>query len=378
MKSKVLFLEISLNPNLGGIERVTYTLSKCLEKLGVQCYYVYSKYDFDDIPIERKLKVDYTESKDILNRRISDFIILNHINIIVNQDLYSKNILNFYSSYKQKLGFKLINCFHLSPDFYEYQKITGVKFKIKAWLYKHIVRENWFVHERRQMYRLCDKFVLLSESFIPEFVKHYKLRDSDKLVAISNPLPFSDDSDVNLAQKENVVLIVSRFFETQKNLKASFRIWKTIQEKGFHDWKLEIVGYGEDEVMLKDYANEIGLTNYAFMGKSNNVESYYRRASIFMMTSNYEGFGMTILEAQHFGCIPIVMDNFSVVHDLIDNGINGIISSKDELCFAIDLAKLLNLNLRSMAVEAIQKSKTKSVYNISKKWLRLFEDNYGK
>lgn len=130
--------------------------------------------------------------------------------------------------------------------------------------------------------------------------------------------------------------------------------------------------------MLKDYANEIGLTNYAFMGKSNNVESYYRRASIFMMTSNYEGFGMTILEAQHFGCIPIVMDNFSVVHDLIDNGINGIISSKDELCFAIDLAKLLNLNLRSMAVEAIQKSKTKSVYNISKKWLRLFEDNYGK
>lgn len=74
---KVLFVEISLNPNLGGIERVTYTVSKGLEEQGVQCYYVYSNYDFEEIPIERKLKINYADSSDVFNRKLNDFISLN-------------------------------------------------------------------------------------------------------------------------------------------------------------------------------------------------------------------------------------------------------------------------------------------------------------
>lgn len=372
MMKKVLFVEISLNPNLGGIERVTYTVSKGLEEQGVQCYYVYSNYDFEEIPIERKLKINYADSSDVFNRRLNDFISLNNIDIVINQDLYSKKILKFYNSYKKLLGFKLVNCFHLSPDFYEYQKINGIKFKTKVWFYKHIIRENWFVHERKQMYKLCDKFVLLSDSFIPDFAKRYKLKDPSRLVAISNPLPFTEEASVDLSKKEKIALIVSRFFEIQKNLKASLRIWKAVQEEGFRDWKLEIVGYGEDEEMLKEYAKEIGLTNYEFMGQSDDVASYYRKASIFMMTSNYEGFGMTILEAQYFGCVPIVMDNFSVVHDLIDNGINGFLS-KNENCFIIDLKKILKDDLSVFASAAIKRSGKTSIKNVVKKWLFLFQ-----
>ena len=375
---KILFVEISLNPNLGGIERVTYTVSKGLEKQGMQCYYVYSNCDFEEIPKERKLKIDYVDSVDVFNKKLSEFISLNHIEIVINQDLYSKRILSFYNSYKNLLGFNLVNCFHLSPDFYEYQKVHGVKFKIKAWFYKHVIRENWFVHERKQMYKLCDKFVLLSDSFIPDFAKRYKLKDPSKLIAISNPLPFTDDSKVDLSKKEKIVLIVSRFFEVQKNLKASLRIWKAIQDKGFHDWKLEIVGYGEDEELLKGYAKEIGLTNYEFMGKSNDVASYYRKASIFMMTSNYEGFGMTILEAQHFGCVPIVMDNFSVVHDLIDNGKNGFIIPNNEFNFTYTLQELLKQNLNNIASKAILKSKMQGIDNIVYKWLLLFDEENEK
>ena len=132
------------------------------------------------------------------------------------------------------------------------------------------------------------------------------------------------------------------------------------------------MGYGEDEEMLKEYAKEIGLTNYEFMGQSDDVASYYRKASIFMMTSNYEGFGMTILEAQYFGCVPIVMDNFSVVHDLIDNAINGFLS-KNENCFIIDLKKILKDDLSVFASAAIKRSGKTSIKNIVKKWLFLFQ-----
>ena len=37
----VLFVEESLDPSLGGIERVTYCLSKYLTKRGIVCDYIY-------------------------------------------------------------------------------------------------------------------------------------------------------------------------------------------------------------------------------------------------------------------------------------------------------------------------------------------------
>ena len=41
-----------------------------------------------------------------------------------------------------------------------------------------------------------------------------------------------------------------------------------------------------------------------------------------MITSNSEGYPMTLVEAMHYSCIPIVYDNFSSVYDIIDNNKN--------------------------------------------------------
>ena len=61
-------------------------------------------------------------------------------------------------------------------------------------------------------------------------------------------------------------------------------------------------------------------------------QSYYLNSSIFLMTSDYEGWGMTITEAQQFGCIPIVLNTFASLQDLIANGENGfIVDSVDEM-----------------------------------------------
>lgn len=212
---------------------------------------------------------------------------------------------------------------------------------MKYWIYKSILHEDLFVHERNLMYGICDNFVLLSESFIEDFKKRYRIGDGSKLTFIPNPLSFNPNN-IDITIKQKIVLIITRFFEIQKNIKSALRIWKNIEQYGIHDWKLEIVGYGQDENMLREYAKQIKLTNYEFKGKSTNVYSYYERASIFMMTSNYEGFGMTILESQSCGCVPIVMDKFSVVHDLITDNVNGIIGSIDEAEYAKQLVRLIS------------------------------------
>lgn len=367
----ILFVETSLNPNLGGIERVTYILSHEFERNGNSCYYAYIWEDYNEIPEHKKIRVNYTDDFVKFEYSLLDFIRDNNIRIVINQDLYSKYFLNFYRIHKNQLGIKLINCFHLSPDFYEYQKIKGKKHQLKYWIYKYLLHENLFIHERNQMYDICDNFVLLSESFIEDFKKRYKTK-GNKLIAIPNPLPFVVDN-IDMASKQKIVLIVTRFFEIQKNIKAALRIWKNIEQYDIHDWKLEIVGYGQDEEMLREYAQEIKLTNYEFKGKSNHVYSYYEHASIFMMTSNYEGFGMTILESQSCGCVPIVMDKFSVVHDLITDNVNGIIGSIIETEYTKQLVSLIsdeNQRIR-MAQNAIISSQRYKSDRIYKKWQSL-------
>ena len=370
----ILFIETSLNPNMGGIERVTYTLSKELTKCGFLCFFAFYDVDYKEIPQRMKLRISNKDKQRDFDEKLISFIKNNNIYVIVNQDIYSNKVMRFYKRHKRNLCVKLINCFHLSPNFYEYKKVSGWKFKLKCWIYSNLFKENWFVHERKQMYRLCDKFVLLSNSFLHDFAERYKLSSCDKLASISNPLPYNDNEYVDVTNKQKIVLIVSRFFETQKNIKASLRIWKELQNKGFLDWKLEIVGYGQDEEMLKQFATEIGLINYEFMGQSSNVEDYYRKSSLFMMTSNYEGFGMTILEAQHFGCIPVVIDNFTVAHDLIDNGRNGFLV-KDETSFVELMTNLLNspVKLLSLYENCMLSSSTFTSEVICKKWTLLFK-----
>lgn len=66
--------------------------------------------------------------------------------------------------------------------------------------------------------------------------------------------------------------------------------------KSLPDWHLDIVGDGPDAAALKELAERLRLSNVSFEG-FRNPAPYYRRASIFCMTSTFEGFGLVLPEA---------------------------------------------------------------------------------
>ena len=49
------------------------------------------------------------------------------------------------------------------------------------------------------------------------------------------------------------------------------------------------------------------------------------------MTSLYEGWGVTLTEAQQFGCVPVAFDTYSSLHDIIQNGENGLIVPETDI-----------------------------------------------
>ena len=118
-----------------------------------------------------------------------------------------------------------------------------------------------------------------------------------------------------------------------------------------------------------------GLKRVEFTGQQNPQE-YYRHASIFLMTSTAEGWGMVILEALQMGVPVIAMDSFGALHDMITNGYNGSIVPNNDLKSFLHAMKVLmeDDSLRKqMAINAVESSKRFEIPNILALWKRLFD-----
>ena len=91
------------------------------------------------------------------------------------------------------------------------------------------------------------------------------------------------------------------------------------------DWRLNIIGDGNDRTRLESLSRKLKLRNITFAGRQ-DPQPFYMRAKILLLTSNHEGTPMVIQEAMSYGVVPVVMDSFSAASDMITDGYNGLLT----------------------------------------------------
>ena len=94
-----------------------------------------------------------------------------------------------------------------------------------------------------------------------------------------------------------------------------------------------------------------------------------------MMTSSYEGWGITLTEAQQMGVVPIAFHSYASLPEIIDDGRNGlIIPDKDEDAYVEKLLWLMDhrIEREAMAVEAIRSSRRFTREAVGDRWMALF------
>jgi len=115
-----------------------------------------------------------------------------------------------------------------------------------------------------------------------------------------------------------------------------------------HKFHIDIVGNLEDDKKYVEYLFEIVKTEnisdrVTFYGRTSNDKLWeiYKNASMFVLPSLWEGFGIVLLEAMSFG-LPIIATNVGSIPELITNNVNGIlIPPKDETSLAAAIELLL-------------------------------------
>ena len=328
------------NPNIGGIERVSVSLAKGLIDKGYNVIFIAvykSKFKIEyDIPASQFFlpNID-TCSKD--NIEVMRKILLEqNIDILINQDSHSLASHNLAYSATFHTNVKLFSALHFGPStrllLYKYPIDRNMfTFKenvlrtLKCIAYKWPFRQYFLRNQRyhyRKMYNESEKVILLSDKFIQEYCKIAGLREHNKLCAINNVLSFKYE-DVEL-EKENRIMFCSRI-ESQKRPERALYVWKHIYKK-LPNWKLDIIGDGTQLEKLKQLANRLKLERVVFHGFK-KPKYFYMKSKIFLMTSDYEGWGLTLTEAMQYKCVPIALNTYASVYDIIDNDKNGYIIS---------------------------------------------------
>ena len=127
--------------------------------------------------------------------------------------------------------------------------------------------------------------------------------------------------------------------EKVKNQKFLIEMFEAFYKK-HQNAVLMIIGKGKLEKELKALAQKKGLDgSILFLGQQENIEKYYQAMDIFTLTSLYEGFPLTLIEAQAAGLPCVVSDRIGRESDLSGNiqylPINGEI---DKWCISIEKA----------------------------------------
>ena len=108
-----------------------------------------------------------------------------------------------------------------------------------------------------------------------------------------------------------------------------------------------------------------------------NPKSFYEKASILLLTSDYEGFPLTITESMNFGVIPIVYGSYSAAYDIISDNYSGMISKPnngfDEEDFTNKLKMLLSsvTKRKDFSLNALNDSRRFLLNNIYEKWEKI-------
>lgn len=384
LSKNILFFQNSILPANGGVPRVSHVISSELERRGHKCYFVYYDVDHLEYPQDKQLKINLNEPYKSIEQSVLKLMDEKEISVIVCQNAYLRTFRRLFKQLRILYPNILFICFlHASPNYW--QNIYKIKQDFSEHRYfsnalKKVLKRliypfyNPYLIQTKDLYNISDKFILLSDSFKNSFTEIYKV-DGHKLNVLPNPLTFDHILSVEeLAKKEKIVLMVCRLDEGQKKISVALKIWKQLAQNLKYDWKLIIIGTGPDEEFYRSYIKNNSLKNVLLLGQKDNIINYYKVASIFLLTSIWEGLPMALLEAQQTGVVPIVFDNFSAVYDVLINNENGyIIANNNMQQFSEKLTDLMNdSDLRNkMALKSIETSRRYRVSTIADQWEKI-------
>lgn len=202
------------------------------------------------------------------------------------------------------------------------------------------IKRRLYILIERMAAKWADLIICVSDYDRKLALKH-QVGTETTLRIVHNGMPLIKES--NLAQPDmgDVVriIMVARFSEPKDQGQLLDAIYKlNCKDKCV----IQLVGDGDKLVAVKRQAQKMKLTNVCFLGDRTDIEELLSQANIFVLTSNWEGFPLTILEAMRAG-LPVVASDVGGVKEAVVHGETGFLVPRGDVqSLAACLENLIN------------------------------------
>jgi glycosyltransferase involved in cell wall biosynthesis len=198
---------------------------------------------------------------------------------------------------------------------------------LPGWKTIGVEQMNLDVHDKslraafKRHYGKLDALAVLTEQDMTAYARLLGKR-TPRMVRIPNTVKALEGGKADPDAK--VVLAAGRL-TPQKGYDMLIPAWRVVARER-PDWKLLILGRGQKRENLLRYIGEYGLDGKVSIGPaSNDLAGEMERASIYALSSRFEGFPLVLLEAMGKGMAPVAFDCPTGPADIIDDHENGLL-----------------------------------------------------
>jgi glycosyltransferase involved in cell wall biosynthesis len=227
--------------------------------------------------------------------------------------------------------------------------------------------------EIRQWYPKLHAIVTLTEA---DRVEYTRMLEGDRTLVytIGNGLPETARPQSRL---DNRLVVAAGRLVPVKGYDRLLDVFAQVVEKR-PDWKLRIYGTGSQADKLSQRTRALGLhNNVAFMGSTADMDNVLAKASLHVITSRFEGFGMTIIEAFATG-VPVVSFNCPQgPREIITSGQDGVLVPDGDIdAFADALLALMDDKdeMRRLAENGLKTVGRYRISAVADRWDKVFTD----
>lgn len=387
MKNKILFvLTPSFNPNAGGVQRTTYKLGRYFTEQGYKIAYFsfapdgHIECEYGELHHSlEKGKAGNNSNLDALEKVCEQF----SPDFVINQMPYEYPITERLGNIKTTYKFVLLGCLRNSL----FSVVNNLEAAMKTLLpgpifplfnnsvgKKIALERHKYLHRKSLKHILSnhDRYILLSppnnkelKYFVGDFMQ-------DKVLAIPNSIP---DVQAEPGEKEKIILHVGRLNDDQKRSDLLLPFWNACKDQ-LPGWEFVIVGDGPYKNVMEKHINTQTIDRVRLTGFQ-KPEPYYKKASLFMMPSAYEGFPNTILEAQSYGCPVVAFNSYDALEWIVNNSKDAkLIKPFDVQTMASETAALADKpkKLKEFQRAALQNAERFTIDKVGEIWETMFRE----
>lgn len=219
--------------------------------------------------------------------------------------------------------------------------------------------------------RAVDTILALTQVDADQFVRY-----NANTVRLYNPLTLTAEQPADLDQQ--VIAMVCRLDIAHKGLDLLVKVAALLPD----NWQIRVAGTGPDEAKVKELIAANGVEQRLILRGSltdQELQRHYQQASIFLLTSRWEGLPLVVGEAMTFG-LPIVATINSGTQEYLQDSRYGKLAQFDEHAVYHALRPLLfsRTQRQLWGQTALNRSEEFSGAKIIEQWVRLLESLMGR